>query len=362
MKNTLYSIAFLSVLLLFGACAGQEEKASEKSASPVNVDIRTVVGITGQGFLSASGTIQAVNSANLSTRMMGYVEDIRVDIGDKVRKGQLLLTVNDADLDAKKAQVKAGIREAETAFNNAKKDYERFQNLFRDNSASQKEMDDITAHYNMAEARLESAREMMKEVDAQMAYTRIKAPFNGIVSAKFVKSGDMANPGQPLLAMEGEGDLEVVTRVPESEISNIEKNQSVEVQVRSVNHVVKGKVRELSSSARNTGGQYVVKIQLENPDPKVLPGMYATVQFPTMTTAGSDGIRVPKSALVQNGQLKGIYTLSQSNTAILRWLRLGREYGEEVEVLSGLSVGESYIIPGETKLYNGIAVTTNKKD
>ena len=91
---------------------------------------------------------------------MGYVNKVHVNVGDKVRKGQLLVSINNNDLQAKRAQVNAGITEATAAFNNAQKDYNRFKNLFANNSASQKEMDDMTANFEMAKARLEAANQM----------------------------------------------------------------------------------------------------------------------------------------------------------------------------------------------------------
>ncbi|MBL7474090.1 efflux RND transporter periplasmic adaptor subunit [Robertkochia sediminum] len=356
MKKKLYTLLFTTALLVT-ACGHEEEVKTTKSTEAVPVTIRTVAEGNDQRILNASGTVQAVKSANLSTRMMGFVESVKVGVGQTVREGQLLLVINDADIEAKRARVEAGIIEAETAFENAKKDHDRFNKLFAENSASQKEVDDITARYRMAEARLESARQMMKEVNAQMAYSRIKAPFNGVITGTYVKEGDMANPGQPLVAVEGQGALEVTALVPESEISGVAKDQEVNVQVRSVAGVVSGKVTELSTSSRNTGGQFMVKVALENPREDILPGMYATVQFPVSGNSNAQQVSIPVSALVHRGQLTGVYTLSENNTALLRWLRLGRTSGDNVEVLSGLSAGESYIVPGATRLYNGIKVT-----
>ena len=357
MKKNVYTLLFSSALLL-SSCGSEEVNPASAATEAVPVEIQMAGPGTGERYLTVSGTVQAVQSANLSTRLMGYIESVKVNVGQNVSEGQLLLTINDADIEAKRAQVKAGIIEAETAFNNAEKDYRRFSNLFEDNSASQKELDDITARYHMAQARLESAKQMMKEVNAQMNYSRIKAPFNGVVTGKFVKEGDMANPGQPLIAVEGQGALEVSAMVPENEISKVKKDQQVRVNVRTAAQKITGTVTELSNSAKNTAGQFLVKIQLDNSPEDILPGMYATVQFPIERTGSIEQIMVPKSALVHRGELTGIYTLSDSNTALLRWLRLGREFGNQVEVLSGLTTGESYIIPGNEKLYNGILVTT----
>lgn len=354
--KTKYTIAFLAFTFFATSC-GSEEKKTMADNTPISVIISSENENNNNPFITTSGTIQAVNSANLSTRMMGFVTKIPVNVGDNVKKGHLLVAINNADLQAKLSQVNAGIIEATAAFTNAEKDYNRFKNLFAENSASQKELDDMTAHYNMAKARLEGAKQMKNEVDAQFAYANIRAPFDGVVTGTFIKNGDMANPGMPLVSMEVPGHFEVMAMVPESEISKITSGTSVNVIVKSIDKTVKGTVTEISTSAKNTGGQYLTKVSLGKTDASILSGMFVTVQFPIEKQEKPDMVLISKEALVTKGQLYGVYTVSESNTALLRWLRIGRTYGDQVEVLSGLSSNESYIISADGKLYNGAKVT-----
>jgi len=357
MRTKLYIIALLSLVISLVSCNDTAPTSIIDNSIPVKVKINTTALENNNSFLSASGKIEAVNSANLSTRMMGYVDKIHVKVGDKVRKGQLLIRINSVDISAKLAQVNAGITEATVAYNNAEKDYNRFTVLFNDNSASQKELDDITAGYNMAKARLEASKQMKNEVNAQLAYTNIKAPFSGVITNKFINIGDMANPGIPLLEVETPGNFQVITMLPESEISQIKKGTKVNVIVKSLGKNVNGKVIEVSTSAKNTGGQYLVKIALDKTPVKLFSGMFATTQFPIEKRTNSTAILIPTEAIVNKGQLTGIYTVSQSNTALLRWLRLGRIYGDQIEVLSGLNSDESYIISTEGKLHNGAKIS-----
>lgn len=356
MKSNYIAGVLLAVLAITG-CGDNGPTTETENTDAVEVVVNTVAEAGDHSFLAASGKIEAVNSANLSTRMMGYVDKIYVHVGEKVQQGQLLLSINNADISAKLAQVNAGITEATAAFNNAEKDYKRFTNLFRENSASQKELDDITANYNMAKARLEGAREMKNEVNAQLSYINIRAPFNGVVTNKFIKEGDMATPGRPLLEVEAPGTFQVLAMVPESEILKIKMGAEVVVALKTINQKVKGTVTEMSTSAKNTGGQYLVKVALEKTSAPVLSGMYATVQFPTEEEEASNSVMIPVEALVTKGQLSGVYTVSQSNTALLRWLRLGRTVGDQVEVLSGLSANEQYIVSAKGKLYNGASLS-----
>ena len=355
MKNK-YIIGLFSLALFATSCGNGDQKTVAENSPAVTVTVSSVSQESSSSFLTTSGKIEAVNSANLSTRMMGYVDKIYVQVGEKVRKGQQLISISNTDLSAKLAQVNAGITEANAAYINAEKDFNRFTALFNENSASQKELDDITANYNMAKARLEGAKQMKNEVNAQFSYANIRAPFSGTVTNKFINVGDMANPGMPLLEVESPGKFQVLAMVPESEILQIKADTEVDVVLKSLGETIKGEVVEVSTSAKNTGGQYMVKVVLDKSDAKVMSGMYATVRFPVEAIESAKTVMLPKEAIVTNGQLTGVYTVSQTNTALLRWLRLGRSIGDKVEVLSGMSSDEQYIVTADGKLYNGAKI------
>ena len=352
-------IAILSIASVFLTSCGDDKKEPIKTEPAIAVKVSGISADGNSPFVTASGKIEAENSANLSTRMMGYVTKLHVQVGQKVGAGQLLVSINNTDLQAKKAQVDASILQATAGYNNAKKDYDRFVNLFKQQSASQKELDDMTARYEMAKAGLEGARQMRNEILAQFSYSNITAPFSGTVTNTFVKEGDMANPGMPLVSIEGASRLQVTAMVSENEIAEIKKGMPVHVLVKSSNAKLTGKVSEVSISATNTGGQYLVKVNLDKTDNSVLSGMFVNVQFPVTNktqTVTSDRILIPERALVKQGQLSGIYTIGTGNIAILRWLRIGKTFGNQVEVLSGLSANEQYIVSADGNLYNGALV------
>jgi RND family efflux transporter MFP subunit len=356
MKKIIYIFSLLTALILT-SCGDEGKKEIVDNTPAIPVKVNKVLVNNNNPFLSVSGKIQATNSAELSTRIMGFVNKVHVNVGDKVTKGQLLVSINNTDLQAKRAQVNAEILKAKTAFTNLEKNYNRFKNLFESNSVTQKEMDDMIANYQMAKADLETANQMKNEVNAQFAYSNITAPFSGVITSKNIENGAMANRGIPLISIEKPDDFEVIAMVPETEISQIKKGISVDVLIKSIESTVKGTVSEVSTSAKNTGGQYLVKIALENTDINILSGMFSTVQFPLERKATSEMVLIPLEALVKNGQLSGVYTTSESNTALLRWLRLGKTYGNNVEVLSGLNADESYIISADGQLYNGAKIS-----
>ena len=358
MKKIFIPIIAIAISTLI-SCNGEKKEAVAESPA-IAVKVSGAPENNNSPFVSASGKIEAENSANISTRMMGYVTKIHVIVGQRVNAGQTLVSINNSDLLAKKAQVDASIMQATAGYNNAKKDYDRFSNLFKQQSASQKELDDMTARYEMAKAGLEGAKQMRNEVLAQFNYSNITAPFSGVVTNTFVKEGDMANPGMPLVSVEGASKLQVTAMVSENDINAIKKGMLAKVLVKSSNKNLTGKVSELSTSATNTGGQYLVKIDLDKTDSSILSGMFVNVQFPVenlANTTANDMLLIPETALVKQGQLTGVYTIGTENIAILRWLRVGKTFGTQVEVLSGLSANEKYIVSAEGKLFNGAKVS-----
>lgn len=361
MKNIITILSISTMLLT--SCGGDKKEATP-TATPISVKIGGNGGNSKSPFVTASGKIESESSATMSTRLMGYVTKLNVKVGQKVISGQPLISINNSDLQAKKAQVDASITQATAAYTNAKKDYDRFVNLFAQQSATAKELDDMTARYTIAKASLEAAKQMRNEIMAQFAYTNIVAPFSGTITNTFVKEGDMANPGMPLVSLEGSGKMQVTAMVSENDIALLKNGMPAILTIKSLQKEVKGTVSEISLSAKNTGGQYLVKINILQKDTTILSGMFVNVQFPTakknvVNNSNNDRVLVPENALIRQGQLTGIYTIGENNIALLRWLRIGKTYGNEVEVLSGLSADENYIITADGKLFNGAKVQIN---
>lgn len=353
--KTNMKISFLSLLVVISLTScGTDQKKTPDNVQPINVTVSSPAIRNGGAYFSASGKIETEQFATISTRMMGFVSKIPVKVGDKVRKGQLLIIINNDGIEAKKAQANAGLTQAESGFYIAQKDFNRFKILYEQTSVSQKEFDDITSRYTIAKAQVEAAKQIKNEINAMLSYSNITAPFDGIITSKNINEGDLANPGMPLLTMEAPSAFVATALVPETQIINVKKGGNVEVVVKSSNESVKGIISEVSISSQNTGGQYLIKIKLNNDkDISLYSGMFVSTNFPVENSSNTT-ILVPKSALINKGQLTGIYTVSQNNTAILRWLRLGKTSGHDVEVLTGLSKDEEYITSAEGNLYNGV--------
>ncbi|WP_321289584.1 efflux RND transporter periplasmic adaptor subunit [uncultured Sunxiuqinia sp.] len=306
---------------------------------------------------SFSGKLAAEKQSNLSTRMMGQVTRIYARPGQKVKQGDLLLQIRNQDILAKKAQVEANRVEAETAFESAEKDLKRFEALYQSGSASDKEIEDMRSRYQMTKARLEAVNQMEKEVEESLRYASIRAPYSGIITGKFVQEGDMANPGMPLLSIENPSQWKVLARIPESDIGRLALNDSVKVHFNAADGLeLNGVIAEINPSSANTGNQFEAKVLLADNNEQLYSGMYATVLYEHGT---HPLIMVPKTALVQRGQLVGLYTVSQTGNALLRWVKTGKTHEDSIEILSGLTDGESYIQISNGKLFDG-ALVENK--
>lgn len=355
----LFSFSFFAL----GLAACQEEPAVKSATeiastlAPVEVLTKQAGGDAQAGTTLLSGTIQSQNEAVVSARMMGYVTLLGAEIGDKVQAGQTLIRIENNELPAQRAQAAAGLAEAEAALKNVKLNYDRVKALWEKESVTRREWDDIAAQYEMTQAKVEGARQMKNELDAVAGRTIVKAPISGVLASKSISMGDLVNPGVPLMTIEGNKGLEVVTYVSDQQINAIKTGMTLDCSIDALGKNFKAVVSEIAPSAVNTGGQYAVKASLKLSAEErqlVRSGMYANVLLPiAQTTSSAKVATVAKSAIVERGQLKGIYTVSNQNTALLRWIRTGRDFGNEVEVVSGLSLGEAYIVSDLSVISDG---------
>lgn len=358
MRKIIIPAVIIMATVSFQACSSSKEHETvNTNQAPVKVSISNPSGSGSNGF-NASGQLESVNTTYLSTRLMGIITALNVKEGDQVKKGQVLATIQSQDIQAKQAQTQSMITEAEAHFNNAKKDLDRFTALYEKKSASAKELDNINLQYQAAKARLDAAKQMKNEVNAMIRYATITAPYDGIITRKNAEAGSMANPGMPILVIERTGNLLAHVAIPESNITALKTGKKATLTIKSTGKSIDGTISEINPSSQFTGGQYMVKITIPADQQKGLySGMYVNAFIPTESKMETtNAVMVPKSSIIHRDQLTGIYTVGEGDVAILRWVRLGKERGDQVEVLSGLNSSESFILSSEGKLYNGAPI------
>lgn len=358
MKSLNLLIAAVIVAMLAQSC-GRNNADNTQATETVKVNAESIQLTTVPKKFHYTGTVSSVNQSTLSTRLMGQISKVMVNEGDAVTKGQLLVSIRSNDIQAKQKQVEANIIQAKAAYKHASDDFNRIQTLRNSNSATQKELDDITVHLEMTKAQLEAAKKAKDEVLEMLSYADIRAPYNGVITQKFVDGGDMANPGMPLLAIEAPGLFEVIAKVPESEIYKVEKGDEVEVMIDACEQKIKGHISHISPSSRFSGSQFDARISLMPTDKQVQAirsGVFAHVNH---LKGEEQKLLVPSSMVVERGQLKGVWTVSQANQALLRWVRLGKSFDNQIEVLSGLSEGNKLIVSAEGRLFDGAQLQLN---
>ncbi len=345
-----YLILLVITIFLFISCGEGQEKVGIK---PIEVNAKTIKRTDVSSQLEYPGTIEGESRVKLSTKLMGEITYFPFEAGSKIKKDQLLAEINSGDITAKEQQVKANIIQAEAAFKNAETNYERIKNLYDKNSATKKEMEDVQMGYDMAKAGLDAAREMKNEIGNILSYSKIRAPFDGYIVNKFFEEGDITAPGQPLMIVENYKSFKVTTMVSSSDINLFSIGQGVSVIVDAVqNNAYNGKVIEVNPSGNAYSKQFEVKVSIEKKLHETLhikSGMYATIVLNNKT---KPVITIDENVLVKRGQLIGVYSVSDNNEALLRWIRLGKMVNGRYEVLSGLSEGD-VIITDKEKVKDG---------
>lgn len=343
------SLLFLVTIIL--ACGSEEQQVVTQDA--INVEVQTASSSTSAQAHRFPGQVESDNQANLSTIVMGTVTNIPVSVGEKVKKGDVLVRIKDDQILAQKSQLEANMVQAKANLDNTEKNYNRIKNLYAEESATSKEMDDISTMYEIAKANMEALEARLNEVNEMLAYTTIRAPFDGIVARKFVSEGDMAAPGHPLVAVADPSSIKITANVPEQWIGQVQEGEEVNVTVKSAGIFdAKATLSAVSEAGDPMSRQFAVEAVLSDAEiTNVLKtGMFAQI---SMNLDESETLFIPKSAIVERGQLTGIYTLNEESKAVLRWVRTGNMSGDNIEIISGLKPGEQFVAIADPSIRQG---------
>ncbi|NIV94902.1 efflux RND transporter periplasmic adaptor subunit [candidate division KSB1 bacterium] len=346
---------YLSIVVILWLGCGQDEIPEKEleTAVPVKTVQVTVQPIDQE--LTFTGTVKPMDQVRLSTKIMGWIEEIYFEEGAHVEKGATLVKLRSKEFEAKLAQAKAAISEAEANFKNVKTNLKRIKALYEKKAATQKELDDMQAAFASAQARKNAAEEMKKEVQEMLKYTTLTSPFDGVVTRKMMEVGDLASPGQPILEVENMNRVKIVAKVPESQVELLDTGMPVEVQVRASRKGTNGKsltntIDQILPSADPMSRQFDVHVLIDNSERLIKTGMFARI---VAGKSGGSAILVPKTAIFRRGQLEGLFTVDSENRAHLRWVRSGVEQDGLIEVLSGVNPGEQVVVEGASGLVDG---------
>ena len=340
-RRSIGPLVLLLVVVMSAACGQKIEPGTTGQGDQTSVKAEVAAAqITEQPFMyEAVGTVTARTASTISSKLMGTVRAVHVTEGDLVKNGDLLVTLD-------RRQVEARLQEAQANAEVAAKEYRRYQQLLSTQSVTQQEFDRAEARHRQAQAAVAAATVSLKDAN-------VRAPYDGRVVAKMINPGDLASPGTPFLTIEQEGLFCTDLVLPERHIQAVKIGLEVQVVVPALSsEMITGEVGRIIPSADARSRSFQVKVGMpEGLDLK--SGMFARAFIPL----GGTGIMlIPRSAVVAQGQLQGVYIVDDTMTARFRLVRIGKSIGDQVEVVSGLKAGWKYIVKVPPKLKDGVKI------
>jgi multidrug efflux system membrane fusion protein len=358
--------------------ASRKSESAAPAARGVAVGIVTPEIEQWPAIYEATGTVRARTSAIIAAKWMGYVREVKVQAGDRVREGQLLVVLDARDLDASanqaaaaREEVRNGIPEGDSEVSAARANvdlaqvtFKRMKELYEKKSISDQEFDEASAKLKAAQAGYEMARAKRTQMDAKMAqadqevraaqvtrsYAEVQAPFAGIVTAKSVDPGNLAAPGAPLLTIERDG-YRLEASVEESKLGSVRLGQGVSVTLDGFDHPFDARVSEIVPEVDAASRAYTVKIDLPA-ETGLRSGIFGRARF---QLGSRPVLAIPIGAVNERGQLQSVF-VAANGVARTRLITLGDKAKEQVEVLSGLSAAENVIFPVPEGLADGARV------
>lgn len=316
-----------------GGRTGPEGRAGE---SVRTVEVTTSIS---KGEVTVTGTVAARETARIAARLQGFTVAINVDAGDKVKKDDVLLRIDDRELREQVAQAEAQLNTARANLSETQRDLERYEKLFEERAVSQQHLDRSRTAYDVAKASVGRAEARLEEARTLLSHSVVRSPFQGIVGERKVNVGDLVTPGQYLLNVFKPGTVELVAPVGEQYAEKVKENTPVSVEVPSLGIKQRSAIREVVPVRDERTRTITVKVPLQD-QPGLEPGLFGTLTF---DTGDSQVVVIPKAALRTVGQLETVRVVENGEVKT-RHVKTGRTRNGNVEILSGLRPGERLVV------------------
>jgi len=362
--------------LLLAGCGSEAPTSQQRTEAIAGLRVQKVQLQNIPDELEAPGSVIAVSTAQVAARTMGTVLQVAVREGDTVKRGQLLAQLDERELSARRNAAKAASQGANAAVVQAtkalaaaqaqagvvQKTYDRYVYLKQQNSVSPQEFDEMAAKQESAQASLEQAKAGLQQAEAGASqaeseshaaedvasYARIVAPFDGKVMRRSVDPGSLVSPGMQLFVVEDTSRYQLEAILPAAGLNTVKKDTPVRVQLDALGEKsLAGKVAEMEAGADPTSHTWKVRIDLPK-DGGGQSGMFGRAFF---LQGEKRALMLPRDAIVNRGQLQGVYVVGEGNLLHWRVVTLGKAIGDRVEALSGLNDGEVVVLqPGAQEL------------
>jgi len=321
-------IPLFGVLLAFNAAA--------QGPDPTGLALGEVEYRTVPREYRLDGIVEAVNRTTVSAQTQGQVEEILYDVQDFVEKNAVIARLKDTEHQARVTQASAELKSATAQLEQARDEHERVKGLHDKKLVSDSAMDSAVAALKGAQARFESAIAGLEQAQEQLEYTQIRAPFSGIVTHRHIEIGEISSPGQPVMSGISLDELRVIVDVPQSVIPAVRQGREVRVYLPDGETMTAEKITvfPFADLGSNT---FKVRVELPEGTKALFPGMFVKTGF---VTGEKRELVVPEGAVVYRSEVTGVYVVNGEDRVHFRQVRLGRDLGDALVVLAGLTEGE----------------------
>lgn len=334
----------LSPVVAISAVAAAEPSTSLSAVAVVESEVPVTY--------SVPGSVVSDGRIDVSSRVVGFIQQLDVREGQRVSRGDLLVRIDPSDIDEAIRQAEAGVRASREDLDDAKADVEKYSKLAVTGAIAAETLRKAKVRVDVAQALLDKAQAALAAARAQKGYAAITSPVDGVVVAVMRRTGEMATAGTPLLTVESREVLLFKAFVAESRLAQIDPKAEVKVRIDTLKgRVFLGRVRGIVPSGDDITRRYEINVILPS-DPALVPGMFGRADF---VFGARKALLVPRAAIVHRGGLDGVFVLD-GNAARFRWLRTGKEIDDLVEVNAGLTAGETILLGATGTLRDGASV------
>jgi RND family efflux transporter MFP subunit len=332
--NPARSFLPLLVLALLVGCSDRPTPETATSLPPAKVRVAIVRLEDVPMLTEITGTVRPVQRAMIAAKVMGAIEELPVTLGQRVKAGDLLVKISVGEISAR-------VLQAQSQLNQVQRDLTRERDLLLKGASTSDMVRSLEDRFAMTQA-------MVREAEVMLGYATVRAPFDGVVARKLADTGDLASPGMPLLEIEGTGDFQIETGIPDSLVIRLNGGTLFAVEVPAAGASFESRLVELSSAADLL--THTVPAKLSVPAAAVIrSGQFARVRVPG---APVHALLVPATAVTMFGQMERVFVVADSR-AELRLVKTGAVRGDRVEILAGLADGDRIIVNPPAGLREG---------
>lgn len=344
--SALFRPIALSVFSALALAACSEDAATPSAVVDPGLETLVVAPVSAPRERSWDGVVQAVNQATLAAQTGGRIVELPFDVNDVVQAGDVVARLTDVEQRSGRAQAEAALRAARAQVVEADADQRRFADLAERQLVARSQLDQATARRDAARAALAAAEAGVKQAGEQVDYTVVRAPYAGLITERHVEIGETVGPGQPLVSGLSLGQLRVEVQVPQADLAAIRQHRSAVLRLADGRDVDAREVVVFPAANPQTHS-FTVRVELPEMDTGLQPGNTVKVRFKLGDT---ERLLVPISTLVRRGEIVAVYVVSPEGRVGMRQVRSGSVFGDRIEILAGLSPGESVALAPDAAL------------